>query len=234
MADFTLYYWPLPFRGHFVRAVLAHVGAEVDLPDADAVSAMMQRAPKDQPVPFMAPPMLMDDAARVALAQLPAILFHLGDRFSLIPDDADRAALTVKIVNDANDVLDEITLNGGQQMWTADRWNTFRPRLARWMAIWEETGRRHGLGQDEGFLLGGEAPGLADLTTAILWGTMTEKLPALDPVLKKNAPMVHALCRRLMASEPLKLLQRQAAEDYGKTYCGGQIEASLRAVLAEV
>ena len=27
MTDYTLFYWPIPFRGQFVRAVLAHVGA---------------------------------------------------------------------------------------------------------------------------------------------------------------------------------------------------------------
>lgn len=26
--------------------------------------------------------------------------------------------MTMKVVNDANDVIDEITLNGGRQMWT--------------------------------------------------------------------------------------------------------------------
>ena len=135
MSEFTLYYWPLPFRGQFVRAVLAHAGAEVALPGSDAVAQMMQRDPQDQPVPFMAPPMLVDHGAGVALAQMPSILFYMAGRFGLMPDDAGRAALTTKIVNDANDVLDEITLNGGQKMWTQDSWAEFRPRLARWMAI---------------------------------------------------------------------------------------------------
>ena len=30
MPDYTLYYWPAPFRGQFVRAVLAHVHATWD------------------------------------------------------------------------------------------------------------------------------------------------------------------------------------------------------------
>ncbi|MFC3836879.1 thioredoxin domain-containing protein [Paracoccus rhizosphaerae] len=86
MADFTLYYWPLPFRGQFIRAVLAHAGADWDEPDADAVSDMMSREPADQPVPFMAPPMLVE-AGGVAIAQMPSILFHLGRRFDLMPTE---------------------------------------------------------------------------------------------------------------------------------------------------
>ena len=49
MSDFTLYYWPVPFRGEFVRALLAHAGATVDEPGSDAVSAMMEMDPRDQP-----------------------------------------------------------------------------------------------------------------------------------------------------------------------------------------
>jgi glutathione S-transferase len=30
-------------------------------------------------------------------------------------------AMTMKIVNDANDVIDEITLDGGREMWTKKR-----------------------------------------------------------------------------------------------------------------
>lgn len=233
MVDFTLYYWPVPFRGQFVRAVLAHAGANWDEPDADAVSTMMTRAPGDQPVPFMAPPMLEDKAAQVAVAQMPSILFHLGERFGLMPADPQSAALTTKIVNDANDVLDEITLNGGQRMWTDDRWAAFRLRLRRWMTIWEETGRRHGLTATDGFLLGGDAPGLADLTTAVLWFTMTDKLPPLDNFLQDSAPSVRALSIRLMASPSLQRMRHGTDTRFGQAYCGGQIEASLRAVLKD-
>ena len=67
-------------------------------------------------------------------------------------------AMTMKIVNDANDVIDEITLDGGRQMWTKNRWQDFVPRLKKWMSLWEETGRRNGLKADSGFLLGGETP----------------------------------------------------------------------------
>lgn len=231
MSGHILYYWPVPFRGQFIRAVLAHAGAGWTEPDAEAVSAMMTQAPADQPVPFMAPPMLVDDAG-VAVAQMSSILFHLGTRFDLMPCDAGRAALTTKIVNDTNDVLDGITRNGGQTMWTAPDWAAYRPRLERWMAIWEDTGDRHGLTADAGHLLGGTSPGLADLVTATLWFTMADKVPGIDSLLQAGAPKVRALSRRLMATDPLARLRARTDAAYGDIYCGGQIEASLRHVLA--
>ncbi|WP_265501833.1 glutathione S-transferase [Paracoccus beibuensis] len=227
MADFTLYYWPLPFRGQFIRAVLADAGAAWDEPDADAVSDIMSRDPAQQPVPFMAPPMLVDRSG-VAVAQMPSILFHLADRFDLMPAEPQLAALTTKVVNDANDVLDEITLNGGQKMWTDDSWAEYRPRLQRWMAIWEETAHRHGSGD---LLLGGDAPGLADLTTAVLWFTMADKLPVLDELLRDSAPMVHAMSHRLMEGPALRRMRQDTDARFGDAYCGGQIEKSLRAAL---
>ncbi len=60
----------------------------------------------------------------------------------------------------------------------------FVPRLKKWMSFWEETGRRHGLKARSGFLLGGEAPGIADVVTATLWSTMTDRFPAIDAILE--------------------------------------------------
>jgi glutathione S-transferase len=137
----------------------------------------------------------------------------------------------MKIVNDANDVIDEITLNGGRAMWTDKRWEDFVPRLKKWMSFWEETGRRHGLSDDTGFLLGGAAPGIADLVTAALWSTMTDRFRKIEVVLKEAAPMTAALTRRIEDLEPLAKLAAKARQDYGDVYCGGQIEASLRKVL---
>lgn len=120
MAEFTLYYWPVPFRGEFVRAILAHVGASVEEPDSDAVGAMMTMDPSDQPVPHMAPPMLVHTSSGVAVAEMPAICLWLGERFDLLPDDPHGKAAAIKLVNDANDVLDEMTLDGGKSMWADD------------------------------------------------------------------------------------------------------------------
>jgi len=99
------------------------------------------------------------------------------------------------------------------------------------MSIWEETGRRHGLKGNSGFLLGGDKPGIADGVTATLWSTMTDRFPKLGTMLKKNAPMTAALTQRVAALPSLAKLAAKAKEDYGDSYCGGYIEKSLRKVL---
>jgi len=232
MPDYTLYYWPVPFRGEFVRSVLAHVHATWDEADMRDISALKNAAPPEQPVPHMAPPVLEDHATDFSLAQMPAILAYLGRKHGLVPDDLPRAALTDKIIADANDVLYEITLHNGAQMWNQESWNDYVPRLHRWMTIFEETGRRHGLAAQEGYLLGTESPGLADLTTYSLWGTMTAKLPSLRPKLDEMAPAVAGLCDRISGLTEQRDLRARSDEEYGAVWCGGQIEASLRAVLA--
>lgn len=231
MTDYTLYYWPVPFRGQFVRSVLAHVRADWDEADVAAIRALKDTAPGGQPVPHMAPPVLIDHVADVALAQTPAILTYLGGKHGLIPGDPVRAALTDKIVADANDVLLEMTLHNGAQMWTQDAWNAYRPRLARWMQIFEETGRRHGLTADGGHLLGTEVPGIVDLTAHVLWGTMTARLPSLRPMLEESSPAIAGLSDRIAALPEQVELRRTGDAEYGEVWCGGQIEASLRAVL---
>jgi glutathione S-transferase len=231
MSDYTLYYWSVPFRGQFVRAVLAYAGKSWDEAGDAAISRLMEGPVKKMPVPFMGPPLLIDRRADIAIAQMPAIILYLGETLELLPPDPALRAMTLKIVNDANDVIDEMTLQGGMQMWTDKRWKEFVPRLRKWMSFWEETGRRHGLKAGSGFLLGGDGPGIADVVTAILWGTMCDRFRKIETILKKSAPMTAALTRRVSALPPLAKLAAKAREDYGDAYCGGKIEASLRKVL---
>lgn len=231
MSDYDLYYWSLPFRGQFVRAVLAFAGKSWTEAGDAAISKLMDGAAGDMPVPFMGPPLLVDRAADVAIAQMPAIVLYLGETLELMPEEPALRALTMKIVNDANDVIDEITLDGGREMWTQASWQDFAPRLAKWMSFWEETGRRHNLTADCGFLLGGEAPGIADVVTATLWTTMTERFEKIAELLEQAAPMTAALSQRVASLPALARLAAKARENYGEAYCGGQIEASLRKVL---
>ncbi len=231
MSDYTLYYWSVPFRGQFVRAVLTHAGKRWTEGGDAAISKLMGGPVRDMPVPFMGPPLLVDHQTGFAIAEMPAIILYLGETLDLLPATPAPRALTLKIVNDANDVIDELTLDGGRQMWTQERWRDFVPRLEKWMSFWEETGRRHGLTAEAGFLLGGEGPGVADVVTATLWSTMADRFPPIAAILEAAAPMTAALTRRVSALPPLAQLAAKARQDYGDAYCGGQIEASLRAVL---
>ena len=99
------------------------------------------------------------------------------------------------------------------------------------MSLWEESGRRHGLTAESGFLLGGEAQGIADVVTATLWSTMADRFPKIAAMLEEAAPMTAALTRRIADLPALAKLAAKAKQDYGNAYCGGQIEASLRKVL---
>lgn len=231
MANYLLYYWSVPFRGQFIRAVLAFAGKPWTEAGDTAISNLIKGRVADMPVPFMGPPVLVDRAADIAIAQMPAIVLYLGETLALVPDDPAVRALASKIVNDANDVIDEITLDGGRQMWTSARWREFVPRLRKWMSLWEETGRRHGLQTQSRYLLGGDTPDLADVVTATLWTTLSDRFPTIGDILEDEAPLTAALCRRVSALPSLAKLAAKARRDYGDGYCGGDIEASLRAVL---
>src|SRR6201992_1135718 len=102
MSDYKLYYWSVPFRGQFVRALLAFAGKTWTEAGDDAIAKLMGKQVKDMPVPFMGPPLLIDKSADVAIAQMPAIILYLGDTLKLFPSKAALRALTLKMVNDAN------------------------------------------------------------------------------------------------------------------------------------
>ena len=234
MSDYELHYWQLPFRGQFVRAILAFAGKRWDEHDDGAVAQLMDADVGRQPIPFKGPPMLVDKRNGFALAQMPAIALYLGETLDLLPDTPRGRALAIKVVNDANDVIDELTIAGGLQMWTPRRWKAFLPRLKRWMAIWEETGRRHALTAASGHLLGGAKPDIADIVTATLWSTVGERFPAIARLLEQEAPAVAGLTRRLAAEPSLANLAAVSRERFGDGYCGGEIEESLRRVIGQV
>jgi glutathione S-transferase len=231
MSDYDFYYWSLPFRGQFVRAVLAYAGKTWTEASDDSVMKMYKGPVKDLAVPFMGPPMLIDKKADFAIAEMPAIVLYLGETLDLLPATPALRAMTAKTVNDANDVIDEMTLDGGKEMWTEKRWHEFIPRLKKWMSLWEETGRRHGLKEDSGFLLGGDQPGIADVVTATLWTTMGDRFRKVETVLHEAAPLTAALSRRVSALPALAKLAAKARNDYGDAYCGGEIGESMKKVL---
>ena len=230
MSDYELHYWQLPFRGQFIRAILAFAGKRWDEFDDGAIGKLTDEDVRKQPIPFKGPPMLVDKRSGFALAQMPAIAYWLGEQHDLLPASVDGKALSLKVVNDCNDVIDELTIDGGKQMWTLQRWKEFLPRLQRWMAIFEETGRRHHLEADAGYLLGGAKPGIADIATATLWSTAGERFPTIARLLDAHAPAVAGLTRRLAAEPALANLARVSREQFGDAYCGGEIEKSLRRV----
>nr|WP_314256895.1 glutathione S-transferase [uncultured Devosia sp.] len=227
MADYELLYWSAPFRGQFVRAVLAFAGKSWTEGGDDKIGRLMSGPISDMPVPFMGPPVLVDHQADFSIAEMSAIILYLGETLDLLPRTAALRAMTIKMVNDANDVIDEVTLNGGDHMWSEKRWLEFVPRLEKWMAIWEETGRRHGLKSDGGYMLGGNAAGIADIITATLWSTMAERFSKVAELLGETAPMTEALCARVSALPALAKLNEVARLDYGDDYAGGQIGASM-------
>lgn len=225
MGDHALYYWPIPFRGHFIRYVLAVGGAEWEEFGFDEVRALKDAPVAEQPYPAMAPPILHDRAADRWLSQMPAIQMYLGRKFGLIGD----LDLDLRLIADASDILFEITRTHGAQMWDRQSWHAFTThRLPRWLEIHERLVTDHaGNG-----CFGGDTPVLSDLTMAALWHTMAERLPGMRAYLEGHAPALMRLVGRVADLPPITALR---AEWRGRTpvYCGGQIEASLLEMLKE-
>lgn len=229
----TLYYWPLPFRGVFMLYAAAVTDVPFNWADMDGVAALKSAPVSEQPVPFMAPPLYHDADADLWVSQLPAILMHLGDKFDLLPPGTADRARTLKLICDANDVLEEMTCNCGRTMWTQEAWNEFAAtRLPRWMQVFEETATRSGMTENSGTILGTAKIGMADLATAALWSTMLQTFDPLRPLMGRHAPITGAHCARISALPEIRAAFDARASQFATGWCGGQIEASLRSVLA--
>ena len=182
-------------------------------------------APSEQEVPYMGPRVLRDLDAGRTLGQMPAIALYAAHELDLMPDDPFDVAMSMKVLMDCNDVLMEICRYNGSSMWVRDEWVRFRSkRLVRWLEIFEEALER-------GFI-GKEQVSFADIGVFALFGNMTRCLPDLEQDLSNHAPGIHALCRSIGSRPSLAKYVAGDEAKYGKLYCGGQIEESIRNMLA--
>jgi glutathione S-transferase len=225
-ARFQLYYWPIPFRGCFVSYLFAYRDVPLALEASlELINDMKNMPPGEQDIPFMGPPVLRDLESGRTLGQMPAIVLYVSRELGLLPDDAFDMSMSMKILMDCNDVLMEMCRYNGSSMWTREEWQQFRSRrLPRWMHIFEETLKRGFLGQD--------AVTFADIGAYALFGNMTRCLPELEADLVGHAPGIHALCDRIGSQPSVARYVAAQEQEYGKLYCGGQIEASIREMLA--
>jgi len=188
----------------------------------------------DMPIPGMAPPFLHDIEDGVHLSQLPVIVNYVSTKLGLLPAGLAKQAVALKVMEDANDLLAEMTRSNGAQMWDKAAWLAFvdpdKGRFVRWLQIFEQLGTQYGLTTEAGFYLGTESATMADLVVFALFHTMERCLPELKAVLRQHAPRVMGLCDRLLASSAG--LQAMVDQQSGKNmWCGGYIEKSIRAML---
>ena len=222
---FQLYYWPIPFRGCFVSYLFAY--RDIPLLEGasfEEIESLMSRHPSEQDIPFMGPPVLRDLESDRTLSQMPAIVLHVSRELDLMPDDPFDVAMCMKVLMDCNDVLMEVCRYNGSSMWTRKEWTQFRSqRLPRWMQIFEESLKRGFIGKDP--------VSFADIGVFALFGNMVRCLPELEADLLNHAPGIHSLCRRIGAQPSLAKFVADEEKKYGKLYCGGQIEKSIRKML---
>lgn len=229
MSDYALHYWDVPFRGIFPQLFLEEVKANYEWHDASEIYPEKSLKIHN---PGMAPPYLYDSKNKKYLAQMPAILMHLAREHDYLPKRTETLDLALKIILDCNDVLMEFTNYYGQKMWDKEEWEEFRTtRLRKWMKIFEQTGIEHGLKTDHGYILGSTIT-VADIATAALFGTMMHSFPELKKDLNKHAPCISNLCDRVEKRPAISKFLAEQREKYGSSYCGGEIEKSLRQMMS--
>jgi len=223
--EFKLYYWPIPFRGCFVSYLFAYRDVPLlEESSLERIEELMRRPPGEQDIPFVGPPVIRDLETDRTLSQMPAIVLYVSRGLDLTPEDPFDVAMCMKVLMDCNDVLMEICRYNGSIMWERDEWKRFRSqRLPRWMQVFEESWKRG--------LVGNDPVSFADIGIFALFGNMTRCLPELEADLLSHAPGIHALCREIGSQPSLARHVAEEEQKYGKLYCGGQIEKSIRKML---
>ena len=237
---YTLYYWPMPGRGVFIRSLFAY--ADVPYTDAPVQEIIrIKSAPfAEQPLPLRAPPFLVDHTADATISQTEGVAHYVATKLGLMPSDLLKQSLALKVLADCNDVLGEMWLHNGAVrkdgdwvLWQQPHWDEFRAgAFVDWLRMFEAIAHRFGCTAERGFLLGTPEATLADLAVWSLWATVARCVPELSRPIHEHAPTVMALCGRLEQNAGLRALKESSAQAYGSQWMGGMIEKSLREVVA--
>ncbi|MEM9531819.1 MAG: glutathione S-transferase family protein [Pseudomonadota bacterium] len=223
---YELTYWPIPFRGCFVSYLFAYRGVPLqEQTSFDAIIKAQRLPPEEQAIPFIGPPVLKDLRTGQVLSQMPAIVTWVASGLELMPTEPFDQALALKVLMDCNDVLMEICRYNGSMMWEREAWVEFRSqRLPRWLRSFEVMLQRRHIGADP--------VSFSDIAVYALFGNMIRCLPELAGDLTENAPGIAAHCQQIGAQPSLAEYVARQDKAYGDQYCGGQIEQSIRRMLA--
>lgn len=230
---YHFYYWPLPFRGNFVKNLFAYTETPfAEISTFEEIAELRQQPVADHACPFMGPPLLEDRENSLIISQMSAIVFYLGEQLELMPEEVASKAITIKVLDDCTDVLSEITRSNGSHMWTQPEWDEFlETRFVRWLEIFEQTAIKNGVTENK-FYFGSENAGVADLALHALFATMERCLCELSPTLRQSARLVMNVCDRISQNPGIKTLVQIQTTKHGELYCSGDIEKSIRSVLA--
>jgi glutathione S-transferase len=209
---YELYYWPtIQGRGEFVRLALEQGGADyVDVARGeDGVKALM-RGLKAGDHPSFAPPYLKDGAA--VIGQTAAILFYLGPRLGLTPEDevgrlwTHQVQLTLcDLVQEAHDTHHPV---GGELYYEDQKPEALRragefreARIPKYFG-WLERLLEHGSG--DGWLAG-PALSYADLSAFQVVEGLRYAFPRATAAAIAKAPRLAALVERVRALPRIKV-----------------------------
>lgn len=232
--DFTVYYWPIAFRGMFVECTILQAGKTFErVKDGAAINTLRNKDLAQSAAEgrfLMAPPFVRDHKMDMWLSQTPAILLHVAEGGSLIPSDLRLKAKIHKLMFDCDDVLQDFTRNNGARMWTTEEFKDFvTTRFTKWLMIFELT-RTNSSGDGTYFMKTAEAT-LADVCVFALFGTMRHCLPDLKPLISTKAPSMSAWLDDTTGKEAMSA---HLAKHASTPYCGGLIEKSIRAAIDDL
>ena len=209
--------------------LLTYVQAEFSQANSEDVVALRDHEVATQAIVGMAPPFLLDTATDVKLAQMPAIMLYLAEKYQLLPQGTFAAAKLQRVLGDLTDILADITRNNGHQLWDVEAWRVFLDtRLPRWAEI----SQRHLTELGTAKATDGRRPNAVDLSIWATWGNFYEHFPALNAWFEEFAPELVEHHRLLPSCPHLHHWWTETRARYGDIYCGGQIEASLREMMA--
>ena len=181
----------------------------------------------NQNFPGFAPPFVEIDG--LSFSQMPACAMYLSEKHNFLPQNAEEKYFCLKTLMDATDFLAELTRNNGSQLWNDEDWASFSEgRLKDWLEVFEIEAKN----SKTKYLLS-DSISLPDLVYVGLFGLVMHSFGYFHNLIKTEFPKTFEIVNNTSQNEKIKSFLENQWELHGTKYCGGQIEASIRARIGD-
>ncbi|CAG0892363.1 unnamed protein product [Cyprideis torosa] len=231
----TIYYWPLKFRGNFLKLILEEKGIPYHNAgyEDELKELVFQKSISDRPFPFFAPPFLR--VGDYMISQMPAACQYLAKKYDLDAESLENSSHALMIVMNCNDLWDEITRKGGNYtMWSLPEWKQWKEnRLKKWLEIFEALLLRNNPGSQENvgtdlFFFDNRIT-YADLAVFHVLDGLCFDL-GLERFVKGMSTLLFRFYEQIGKRPNVAAFVKRQRQDK-VDYCGGQIEQSIRDVI---
>eukprot|EP01084_Bolivina_argentea_P071060 129234_1 len=231
-------YWPLRFRGNFLKLILEEKSIEYSCTkpgDWKSVKDIITKDIKDRIYPVFAPPILTCN--NFISSQMPACCQYLAKKYGMDGLNLEDSTHALMICMNCNDIFHEVTRANGAQMWTYKEWIEWKTtRLIKWLDLLtlllkQNNNNNNCNDENKQLYYFGNNITYADTSVFHVIYCLINDC-GMEILIKDKYNILYRFCQQINNRKNIKAFVEQQKVDK-LLFCGGNIEKSIKSMVEQ-